>query len=786
MQEGLSEAIANCDQEPIHALGSIQPHGALLCLDAAGRLLAASATASQWLGCLPALGTRFDERHFDATARQLLTHALQHPQEPQESTECGRGGDTHVGGIGLDGGDKDSDNVNDNADDNASGNATDKRTDNNASLAVDGTLSGTQIAVETRFDLVVHWSGDVLIAEWEQIAPDAPSAGHYAVLAQRAIQRLQERDHDAVEALIQDAVEAVRTMTGFDRVMGYRFLQDDSGEVIAEARRDDLSPFLHQRYPAGDIPAQARRLYVLHPIRQIVSVAASPVTIQPSVHPMTGQVFDLSHSILRSVSPIHIEYLTNMGVGASMSISIVINGRLWGLIACHHMREYRVPLAVRLSCTVLTQVLSILIERTEFKRRMEAEARANALSQEVAHCIEDASDLATGMMAASEPIRQLVECDSLAVLIDQRVVFSDAASPRGLFELAQFMSDRHIEKVVAKSIDEELPDLPRPLTRSGEAAGLLAIQVVAEARITVIWLRDELVETIRWAGPPGKVVASGPNGRRLTPRGSFEVWQQTVRGSGREWQAIDRTAARGLKAVFQDVALERLRESDRERMTLLATLGHDLRDPLQAINLAVQLMGKGVVSSTDTAKRVEGSTRRMQSLISYILDVSRIRSGIGLGLERRPTSMDTVLHTMVDEMRFTYPAIRLELQSDMLGMVDLDEDRFAQGLSNLLSNARQHGDTTAPIVIEARRLKTSIRIAVRNRMRQRPSVPFRRLIDPFKGGGLNLNNRSGLGLGLFIANAIFTGHDARFDAEFGDQDACFVVTFDVAEHRAAA
>ncbi|WP_429499279.1 GAF domain-containing protein [Robbsia andropogonis] len=725
MQNGLTDVIANCDQEPIHALGSVQPHGALLCFDDAGRLLAASESAARFLGELPPLRARFAEKHFSVEARQLLSLALTDRRALLESVEV-------AGHAGM------------------------------------------------RFDMVVHWSGDVLIAEWESISdvpPGMSHSGHYAALAQRAIQRLQRTDYDSVSGLLQDAVEAVRSMTGFDRVMGYRFLQDDSGEVIAEAKRDDLSPFLQQRYLAGDIPAQARRLYVLQPIRQITSVEAIPSPIFPALHSGTGQAFDLSQSILRSVSPIHIEYLKNMGVKASMSISIVINGRLWGLIACHHMQPYRSPLAVRLSCTVLTQVLSILIERIEFKRRMSAEVSWNALGLEIASLMADAPELSAGFAAAGDAIGKMMDCDGVSVVIDQRVLLlGEGANGQGMLELAQHMADARLDIVVARSISHDLPDVPRPLTRNGEAAGLLAIQVSSESRITVAWLRDELVETICWAGPPDKIVASGPNGRRLTPRGSFEVWQQIVRGSCREWTDVDQSAARAVKAVLQDVALERLRESDRERMTLLATLGHDLRDPLQAINLAVQLMGKGLATSTDTAKRVEGSTRRMQSLISYILDVSRIRSGIGLSLARQPTSLDAVLLAMVEEIRFSYPGNDVRLDCDALGQADLDEDRFVQGMSNLLSNARQHGDPNAPIEIVARVDGGRRRIEVKNKTTHRVTVPFRRLIDPFKGGPLNLKNRSGLGLGLFIANAIFTGHGGTFDAIFEDHEARFVVT----------
>ncbi|WP_181969874.1 GAF domain-containing protein [Paraburkholderia sp. DHOC27] len=724
--ETLSEIVANCDQEPIHALGLVQPHGALLCFDPAGHLVAASTNAPELLGALPAMGERLTDAHVTPLARQTIFEALADPAKPADAVEC----------------------------DGANG---------------------------ERFDLITHWSGDMLVAEFEQLSADAPPASQFALYAQRAIQRLQSTQYSNPAALLQSAAETIRTMTGFDRVMGYRFLSDGSGEVIGEARREDLAPYLHQRYPAGDIPAQARRLYVLNPIRQIASVEAKPVTIQPSLHPRTNAPYDLSYAVLRSVSPIHIEYLKNMGVGASMSISIVVDGQLWGLFACHHMTAHRASHAVRLSCTVLTQVVSILIAQIDARQRSLDERRVHDLRAQIATELAHAEEALMGLLSAADDVSALIDCECVMAVVDHEVVSlgsSKATSIEALRALADHMTSTRQDTLVSQSLTEDLPELAPISTPEGPIAGCLAIQMVGDARITIMWMRRELVETINWAGPPDKVIASGPNGARLTPRGSFEVWKQTVRGRSREWSGMDRSAARELKVILQDVALQRMREAERARTTLLATLGHDLRNPLQAINMAVQLMGRGLATSNDTAKRVEGSTRRMQSLINYILDVSRIRSGVGLGMTRERVGLGELLESTVEQNRLAHPNVTIvtQLPAD-LGDVLVDPDRFNQALTNLISNARQHGDTSFPIELLASVEGKTTTIEIRNRLLKKPAASFERLTDPFKSGSLdNPNNRGGLGLGLYIASAIVKGHDATLTGNFAEMNARIFIT----------
>jgi two-component system, chemotaxis family, sensor kinase Cph1 len=324
------------------------------------------------------------------------------------------------------------------------------------------------------FDLVMHWSDDLLLAEWEAKPLNVPPTTHYANLVQQSIQQLQRSAASSLEQLLQVATDAIRTLTGFDRVMAYRFLPDGSGSVSAESKRAQLAPYLHLRYPAGDIPAQARRLYVLNPIRHIADVEDAPVAIESAIAQTSGKPLDLTHSILRSVSPIHIEYLKNMGVAALMSVAIVVDGKLWGLIACHHMEPLSVPHAVRLSCTVLAQVLSITVERNELSQRAMAETRIEDLRGQVASALASAEDATAGLLAANDAMRKLIGCDALSVLVGQRVGSFPANLDRtAAIKVADYLSDHHRDLLVTDSISRDVPALDGLLTQVNHASGIL-------------------------------------------------------------------------------------------------------------------------------------------------------------------------------------------------------------------------------------------------------------------------------------------------------------------------
>jgi chemotaxis family two-component system sensor kinase Cph1 len=718
----MSIIIWNCDQEPIHSLGLVQNHGALVAFDKSGVVVAASSNAATLLGSIPPLGAAMGEAHFDPVARDAIERALTNAETILESVVCGGAGDTV-------------------------------------------------------FDLVIHWSADMLVVEWEAQPNDAPATSHYASLVQHGIQKLQRSSKFSLDQLLQVATDVVRTLSGFDRVMAYRFLSDGSGHVVAEALSHDATSYLHQRFPATDIPAQARRLYVLNPIRLIADVRSEPVTINRWHDSSTGGELDLTYSILRSVSPIHIEYLRNMDVGASMSTSIIVEGKLWGLIACHHTKSLCVPYAVRLSCTVLTQMLAIMVERWELSQRALAESRIENLRGRIAETLMLADDATAGLLGSNEAMRSLIASDGLSIVVGQRVgSFPEQLARSPAIRIAEFMALSRQEFLVTDSVSRDLPYFNNDDPQLDVYPGILALQILGETTITIIWWRAELAETINWAGSPGKVIGSGPEGDRLTPRLSFSTWQQIVRGTCKAWNQTDHFAARELKAILQEVALNQIRATEHERTALLAILGHDLRDPLQAIDMAVMLMGRGLVTTGDSAKRIEYSSRRMQSVISYILDVSRLRQGVGLALTLRPIALAPFLVTMLEEARLAFPGVQMEVSINDLGEADVDQDRLIQAISNLLSNALQHGDLRYPIHVRAYRVADEQRIEIANRLPAGQHFVPGTMAAPLKARTpINARNKTGLGLGLYIANAIVNGHQGQLKSERVGNDVRFTI-----------
>src|SRR5690606_4190654 len=273
----------------------------------------------------------------------------------------------------------------------------------------------------------------------------------------RAIARIQQQT--CIDDLLRVTVEELRKLTGFDRVMAYRFLPDDSGEVVAEWRRDDLEPFVGQRYPASDIPAQARRLYILNPLRLIANLEYRPVPLQPQHNVLTGQPLDLSRSVLRSVSPIHVEYLTNMGVAASMSISIVVDNRLWGMFACHHTTPYLVPRAMRMSCQLLSQIVSVLVERTLSQEHARAIERSSSLRIRLTERTTQAGDILRALEEGDPSFLDLVDSHGAAASIDGRtVLFGQTPDEETVLDWIDWLQSNDTDDIFATdSITRDIP-----------------------------------------------------------------------------------------------------------------------------------------------------------------------------------------------------------------------------------------------------------------------------------------------------------------------------------------
>ncbi|KQS98502.1 SpoIIE family protein phosphatase [Cellulomonas sp. Leaf395] len=519
----------NCAREPIHVPGSIQPRGVLLAVTEPDLVVVhTSQNVSQIVG-LP--------------VDDVLGHDLQHALGPDAANAI----EHHV------------------------------RTWGN--LRARNPLLVEVAGVE--HDVVLHrvLRGDstLLVVELEPSSGPRPFSFPNTYQAVRGAVEQLNHAHDLAQ-LYEITAREVRALTGFDRVMIYRFDDEYNGEVVAEAKRPDLNPFLGLHYPASDIPPQARALYEQNWVRLISDVGYTPSRIVPGLDDDTGEPLDLTHSILRSVSPVHLEYLGNMGVAASMSISLLRDGRLWGLIACHHYSgPHDPPYGVRAAAEFLGSSLSLrLVARVE-EDELEARLRAaGTLSRLLTAGRDHDRALATSLVTGTS-VLDLVPAQGAIVSADG-VVDSVGDVPADPTALLAWVADQDADVIVRGALAQEEPALAAAVPG---AAGLLALRL-PEGQ-AVVWLRHEAVQNVDWGGDPhNKAIAKREgDGVRLSPRKSFAAWRETVRGrcepwSGREVRSAEELRARLLEALLQRSRLQ-IRTAETVQRSLLPA---SLPDPV--------------------------------------------------------------------------------------------------------------------------------------------------------------------------------------------------------------
>lgn len=445
-------------------------------------------------------------------------------------------------------------------------------------------------------DISVHVAGGLVHLELEPRAAMPPRQTP-TVVAQRMIARVGAAED--LRGFHQRTAEEIRQLTGYDRVMVYRFRHDDAGEVIAESCADDMEPFLGLRYPAHDIPPQARALYVRNRIRVIPDARYAPVPILPATD-ANGAPLDLSQHALRSVSPVHLEYLANMGVAASMSISIVSGGRLWGLVACHHREPRLVPPSVRAAADMFSLFVSMRVSAAEQSHAMQQDERAREVREMLA--LRMSRDDPTSALAGSlDLLRRAVQCDGVALRSDGQWT-ADGRTP-SLAGLA-----RALEWARGAQGGERLPHIDHvdgwnaPDANDG-LAGVLAIPF-GRRDDWLLLFRCEQIEDVVWAGDPRKPMVSTDDGVRIAPRKSFSSWRETVRGRSLPWTDADRQAAERLRWLLQERPWQPLPdEAENVRDMRLFRRRHVISEQKSRLDqLGALLDGFGHLDDAETAR----------------------------------------------------------------------------------------------------------------------------------------------------------------------------------------
>ncbi len=718
----------NCAREPIHIPGAIQPTGALLHLRPRDlRIVQVSENAEDLLG-LPAArleGRTLDELVDGSTAdalRARITASL------------------------------------------------DSRADPNP-LAI-GIVGDEQ----RRFDAFVHEHDDAVLLELEPHDPGAQDAlvVLYGVV-HTSLGRMQAAT--SVAEVAQHVAQEVRALTGFDRVMVYRFDHDWAGDVIAEAKREDLEAFLGLHYPASDIPAQARRLYALNWIRTIPDINYEPVGLQPPLRPDSGGPLDLSFATLRSVSPIHLEYLGNMGSQATMTISLLDGEKLWGLIACHHTTPIALPYPLRIASEFLGQVVSLHLTTKEDREVADERVRIREVQTRIIERISGGAEFPESLVDRS--LLDVVNATGCVVQIGGRTLTIGRVPPPERVDalIRELAADEGAPDVISThALGAERPGFA---DIADVASGLLAVTIHRSRGEYVLWFREEVIATVTWGGDPNKPVEVQSG--RLSPRGSFAEWEETVRGTSSPWVDAERRAAEELRSAIRTLVLQRAEElaelneelarSNKELDDFAHIASHDLREPLRGMsNYATYIkedyegaLDDEGVHKLDTLVRL---TQRMEDLIDSLLHYSQVGR---TGLEWQELDLGLLARDTVDLYGPRLAAAGITAEVGPLPTVACDPVRLAEVFNNLVSNAIKYREDRSGghIWIGAEVItppggaepETAIYvrddgIGIRDRHQEAIFRIFKRLHGRDKYGG-------GTGSGLTLAQKIVDRHGGR-------------------------
>ena len=436
-------------------------------------------------------------------------------------------------------------------------------------------------------DISVHDNGTFIIVEFEKITADRVSEDSFV----RAMLGQFHHSSDS-QTLISTTAQYLQLITGYDRVMIYQFLSDGSGEVVAEAKSYQVDAFLGLRYPASDIPRQARALYLKNLLRVIHDVHSEPVPVVPGVTD-EQQNIDLSLSTLRAVSPVHIQYLKNMGVEASLSVSIVINGKLWGLIACHHYSPKVPSYFMRTELELFAEIFSLELTSRLMQERETESNRVRNVHNQIMATIGGEGTLIELLKRQFATMRSLIDCDGIGAVVDEEY-HSSGVSLRHeqVRQLTRYLNRQASSEVIAiTSVAKVLNDYD---TQTDKVAGVLAIPISKNPRDYLLFFRNAQTQTVNWAGNPDKPVTQVANEDRLAPRESFALWQQTYKDQCEHWQEKDINSADSLRVTLLEVIIRHLQDrSDmqqqarRKHEVLISELNHRVRNILNLVNAIV-------------------------------------------------------------------------------------------------------------------------------------------------------------------------------------------------------
>ncbi|WP_025144911.1 ATP-binding protein [Pedobacter jeongneungensis] len=713
--------LTNCDKEPIHIPGNIQRHGFLIVVDKDHMITHCSENVVD---------------HINMTSYELLGHIF-------DDFNHLFGKDDESGFLGG-------------LMDLASGSSMDNAYPLNF---------GSQ-----DWNLIVHNSGEFFLLDFEpqrsDLEPDLQD-----IVGQSLSQILGDRN---LGEILKNASLKIRELIAYDRVMIYRFDQDGDGEVVAEACDPGLDSWVGLHYPASDIPRQARDLYRINLTRLISDVDSAPSPVRTK---LTAPL-DLTHSPLRAVSPIHIQYLKNMGVASSFSVSLVHKGELWGLIACHNYTPRFINFNQRRSAKLIGQILSSAISYQEQQQEQHLLNQQQSAIAALSSNLLKGSDVNEALFDTQINIGDAVSCSGAAMLFDNELSVCGEVPAREFLEpffawLSENMKDDIFDT------DDLAAIYPASKEVAAQAAGVMVCRLAKDLPEFLIWFRPEKIKTVNWAGNPHQKSVSIDPMEVISPRNSFELWIEEVRGRSLKWLPHERRIALllrdeinyaiGRKATELRALNLRLRDAYAELDTFAYTVSHDLKNPITVIKSYAQLImgAKSIGQAGKMADKIHSSAERMRRMIDEILDYSRAGQS---ALSMQHIELLPILEEIRADLLLSYPGSNLEINFGPTPSIQGDRLMIRQVFSNLMENAVKYSqeNENATVTVTGEIKGEGVQYSIIDNGMGIDELEHGKVFELFERSS-EVKAISGTGVGLAIVKRIMERHEGsiRLESEPG-------------------
>ena len=633
--------LTNCDREPIHILGKIQKHGYLIACDATSHIVNyCSDNIAQILDKSPEalLGQPLKAVFDEAQTQQLLETKVAEKATPIHTT-------------------------------------------------ID----------DQQYAMLAHLNEGNLVVEFEPLEVDANAFEYQNQLAE-IVSKLNGAGEE--QRMCDVTADLIKEFFGYDRVMIYRFDENWDGIVVSEARESHLESWLGLRYPASDIPQQARKLFLKQGVRIIADVKSTPVSIQALGGKEQENPIDLSLSETRASSPIHIEYLENMNVGASLTAAIISKGTLWGLIACHHYSPKFVDFYKRQSCKFLTQIFSsqlVLLSSNILLQKVNEASKTRSLLMEK---ITKNWNVHKGLTKGSHTMLDLTQAHGAAVFLDGKLKrVGITPNKEQILALINRLKPLEQDEIITTQLTKDLPEIQ---DLKAKASGVMCLFLSNLKKDAILWFKSEKIETVNWAGNPDKLSTLDSH-ERLTPRKSFEAWSIQEEGKSAPWEDYEIVAARALKQDISQIILEKYDEikglhnllqiAYEDLETFSYSVAHDLRAPLRGIDGFAHIIKEDYFEQLDefgksSIDTIIGSATKMNQLIDDILAFSMVSQS---EMNKDKFSMNKLVDDVLGILPISqdYPSVSITVAPQMPQAYG-DRKMIAQVLQNLLTNALKY------------------------------------------------------------------------------------------------